>query len=454
MRKSVKNREMDLTSGSVFKKLFIYAVPFMFTNILQILFNATDIAVVGIMVSDDAVAAVGANSSLSGLLVNFFVSLSIGSNVVLARYVGARNVESSRKTVGTSIMLALVAGFFLLVTGVPCAELFLKMMKCDPEILGMAAKYLRIYFLGMPIMLVYNFSASILRAVGDTKRPLIFLAIGGVANVILNIVFILMGMTVEGVALGTICSQLIATVLTLRVLLKSNGYGALQTKHLRFSKKELKEILEIGIPSSLQSLAFNIANVLIQGKINSFGKVGMSGNTTAAQFDSVIYNVGHAVSMSVMSFIGQNIGAKRMDRVKQTIISGVILSFLVSFSIGCIFALLAPELCGIISNSKEVIEYAVTRLLIMCLTYFMCTEMEVFANSVRAMGRPVIALIVSIFGASVCRIIFLEIAFAAYPSFAIIFWTYPISWLLTCSIYMFIVPRVYKKTKESVEKDY
>lgn len=454
MRKSVKNREMDLTSGSVFKKLFIYAVPFMFTNILQILFNATDIAVVGIMVSDDAVAAVGANSSLSGLLVNFFVSLSIGSNVVLARYVGARNVESSRKTVGTSIMLALVAGFFLLVTGVPCAELFLKMMKCDPEILDMATRYLRIYFLGMPIMLVYNFSASILRAVGDTKRPLIFLAIGGVANVILNVLFILMGMTVEGVALGTICSQLIATVLTLRVLLKSNGYGALQTKHLRFSKKELKEILEIGIPSSLQSLAFNIANVLIQGKINSFGKVGMSGNTTAAQFDSVIYNVGHAVAMSVMSFIGQNIGAKRMDRVKQTIISGVILSFLVSFSIGCIFALLAPELCGIISNSKEVIEYAVTRLLIMCLTYFMCTEMEVFANSVRAMGRPVIALIVSIFGASVCRIIFLEIAFAAYPSFAIIFWTYPISWLLTCSIYMFIVPRVYKKTKESVEKDY
>lgn len=447
-----RRQEMDLTTGSVFKKLFIYAVPFMFTNILQILFNATDIAVVGIMVNDDAVAAVGANSALSGLLVNFFISLSIGSNVVLARYVGARNIDSAKKTVGTSIMLALVSGFFLLITGVPCAELFLRLMKCDPEILGMAAKYLRIYFLGMPIMLVYNFSASILRAVGDTKRPLIFLSIGGVANVILNVLFILMGMTVEGVALGTICSQLIATVLTLRVLFKSNGYGSLKMKYLRFSKKELKEILAIGIPSSLQSLAFNISNVLIQGKINSFGKVGMSGNTTATQFDAIIYNVGHAVAMSVMSFIGQNIGAKRMDRVKQTIISGVILSFLVSFGIGCIFALLAPELCGIISNSKEVIEYATTRLVIMSLTYFLCTEMEVFANSVRSMGKPVVALIVSVMGASVCRIAFLEIAFAIAPSFAIIFWTYPISWLLTCSIYSFIVPWVYKKTKAQIEK--
>ena len=193
----VNRREMDLTSGSIFKKLFIYALPFMFTNLLQILFNATDIAIVGIMVSDDAVAAVGANTSLTGLLVNFFIGISIGSNIVLARYVGARNRESSRRTVGTSILLALVSGVILLIIGVPCAELFLRWMSCDPAILDKATTYLRIYFLGMPIMMVYNFSASILRAVGDTKRPLIFLSIGGVANVVLNVVFILMGMTVE-----------------------------------------------------------------------------------------------------------------------------------------------------------------------------------------------------------------------------------------------------------------
>ena len=447
----VNRREMDLTSGSIFKKLFIYALPFMFTNLLQILFNATDIAIVGIMVSDDAVAAVGANTSLTGLLVNFFIGISIGSNIVLARYVGARNRESSRRTVGTSILLALVSGVILLIIGVPCAELFLKWMSCDPAILDKATTYLRIYFLGMPIMMVYNFSASILRAVGDTKRPLIFLAIGGVANVVLNVVFILMGMTVEGVALGTILSQLIATILTVRVLLKSDGYGSLRISHLRFFKKELNEILAIGLPSAIQSLAFNISNVLIQGKINSFGKIGMSGSTTGQQFDAIIYNIGHAIAMSVMAFIGQNIGAKRPERVKQSIIAGAILSFIVVFSLGLLFAILAPTLCGIISKTPEVIEYASIRLTIMAITYFLCTEMEVLANAVRAMGKPVFALIVSVLGASVFRISLLEFLFAMNPIYAVIFWTYPASWLFTILIYLFVTPRVFKSMKKGLE---
>lgn len=453
MTQRIKRREMDLTTGSIFKKLFIYAVPFMFTNILQILFNATDIAVVGIMVNDDAVAAVGANGSLSALLVNFFISMSIGATVVLARKVGEKNVESARRTVGTSIILAFFAGLLLLCLGVPCAKVFLRWMSCDSEILDMATVYLRIYFLGMPIMLVYNFSASILRAVGDTKRPLIFLAIGGVANVLFNVLFILMGMTVEGVALGTIISQLISTILTLRVLFKSNGYGSLKLSYLKLNKDELKEILAIGIPSALQSLAFNVSNVLIQSKVNSFGKVGMSGNTTAQQFDAIIYSVGNAIAMSVMAFVGQNIGAKKMYRVKESMISGVILAFLISFAFGSVFALLAPTLCGIISKTPEVIEYAVIRLTILSLTYFLCTEMEVLGNSVRAMGKPVVALIVSVFGASVCRIIFLEIAFAIAPSFSIIFWTYPISWGFTILMYMFVVPRVYKNTKKKIENN-
>jgi Na+-driven multidrug efflux pump len=222
----------------------------------------------------------------------------------------------------------------------------------------------------------------------------------------------------------------------------------LKLSYIKFNKRELKEILAIGIPSALQSLAFNVSNVLIQSKVNSFGKVGMSGNTTAQQFDAVIYSVGNAISMSVMAFVGQNIGAKKIDRVKQSIISGVVLSFLVSFSIGSIFALLAPSLCGIISKTPEVIEYAVIRLTIMSLTYFLCTEMEVLSNSVRAMGKPVVALIVSVFGASVCRIAFLEIAFAINPTFSIIFWAYPISWMFTISMYLFVTPKVYKSTKK------
>lgn len=234
-------REMDLTKGSILKKLTIYSIPFIFANILQILFNTADIAVLGIFVGDDAVAAVGANSALSGLLVNLFVAFSIGSNVVLARYVGARDMDGARKTVGTSILLALIAGIILLAIGVPCSELFLKFMGCDPEILHMATVYLRIYFLGMPIMMLYNFCASILRAVGDTKRPLMYLAIGGAVNVVLNIFFVIvLKMTVEGVAIATITSQLISATLSIITLLKSDGYGCLKTKYFKNIQRTIK----------------------------------------------------------------------------------------------------------------------------------------------------------------------------------------------------------------------
>lgn len=445
-------KEMDLTSGPIFKKLTIYAIPFIFTNILQIFFSATDIAVLGIMVNDNAVAAVGANTSLNNMLVGLFVGLSIGTNVVLSRYVGAKDLERSRRTVGTSILLALIAGGILLCVGVPMAETFLIWMGCAPEILPMATVYLRIYFLGMPIMMVYNFSASILRAVGDTKRPLIFLAIGGVANVILNVLFILMGMTVEGVAIGTIVSQFISATLTLSVLFKGNGYGSLKLKYLKIFKTQFKEILAIGLPSGLQSLAFNISNVLIQSTVNSFGAVGMSANTTAQQFDAIVYNVGNAVSMSTMSFVGQNIGAKRMDRVKRTIIDGAILIFLIQFGVGGLFTIFAPQLCGIIANSPEVIAWAVVRLTIMGLTYFICGEMEVCANSVRAMGKPIVSLIISVCGASLFRILFLEITFAIWPYFNTIFWSYAASWTFTTIVYWIVVPMVFKSVKRKIQE--
>ena len=446
-------REMDLTNGSIFKKLIIYAIPFIFTNILQILFNAADIAVVGIFVNDDAVAAVGANSSLNNLLIGLFVGISIGSNIVLSKYVGARNLEAARKTVGTSILVALISGTFLAVIGIPFAEVFLRLMKCDERILPMAAVYLRIYFLGMPIMMLYNFSASILRAVGDTRRPLIYLTIGGVVNVVLNIFFVLvLNMTVEGVAIATIVSQAISAILTLITLFKSNGYGSLKIKYLKIHKVQLKEILVIGIPSGIQSIAFNISNVLIQSTVNSFDAVGMSANTTAAQFDGIIYNVGNAISMSTMAFVGQNIGARRMDRVKKTIINGVIIAIMFSFSIGSIFALLAPFLCGIIASSEEVIAMASERLVIMCVTYFLCAVMEVLSNSMRALGKPVVSLFISIMGATVFRTIFLEIIFAIIPEFYIIFVTYPASWLFTILIFLIVLPRVYKKKKAELEQ--
>lgn len=447
-----KSAEMDLTSGSIFRKLLIYAIPFIFTNILQILFNAADIAVVGIFVNDDAVAAVGANSSLNTLICGLFIGLSIGSNIVLARYVGAQDMDGAHRTVGTSILIALVAGFFLMAIGVPMAGTFLKWMGCAPEILSMATTYLRIYFLGMPIMMLYNFCASILRAVGDTKRPLIFLAIGGAVNVLLNLFFVLvLKMTVEGVAIATITSQAISATLSLIVLFKGKGYGCLKLKYLRFYKKQLGEIVILGVPSGLQSIAFNIANVLIQSTVNSFGAVGMSANTTAQQFDAIVYNVGNAISMSTMAFIGQNIGAKRMDRVKKVIIDGILLVAILQFSVGIIFTLLSRFLCGIIASDESVIEMAMIRLSILGTFYFICGIMEVFANSCRAMGKPIFALFVSVMGATVFRIIFLKISFALVPEFYMIFVSYPASWIFTIICYLFVIPVLYKKTKLKVE---
>ena len=447
-----RRAEMDLTTGSIFKKLFIYAVPFIFTNILQIVFNAADVAVVGIFVGDDAVAAVGANTSLSTLVTALFIGLSIGANIVLARYVGAQDMESARKTVGTSVLVAIVAGLILMAIGVPLAGWFLTIMDCAPEILPMATTYLRIFFLGMPIMMLYNFCASILRAVGDTRRPLIFLSIGGVVNVLLNVFFVLvLKMTVEGVAIATIVSQAISAGLSLTVLFKGDGYGSLKFKYLRFYKKQLGEIAILGVPSGLQSVAFNISNVLIQSTVNSFGAVGMSANTTAAQFDGVVYNVGNAVSMSTMAFVGQNIGAKRMDRVKRVIIDGIILVCILQFSVGALFALLSPFLCGIIASSEEVVQMATIRLSLMGYTYFFCGVMEVFANSCRAMGKPIVALIISVMGATVFRIIFLEITFKLVPEFYMIYVSYPASWIFTVICYLFFTPNVFKKVKAKIE---
>ena len=258
-------------------------------------------------------------------------------------------------------------------------------------------------------------------------------------------------MTVEGVAIATITSQAISAILTLITLFKSNGYGSLKIKYLKFHKVQLKEILVLGIPSGIQSIAFNISNVLIQSMVNSFDAVGMSANTTAAQFDGIIYNVGNAIAMSTMAFVGQNLGARRMDRVKVTIINGALIGIIFTFSIGGIFALLAPFLCGIIASNQEVIAMASQRLVIMCVTYFLCSVMEVLSNSMRALGKPVVALFISITGATVFRTILLEIIFAIIPEFYIIFVTYPASWLFTISIYLIVLHKVYKRKKIEVE---
>lgn len=450
--KRVKN-EIDLTSGSIMGKLIIYAIPFIFSNILQILFNTADIIVLGAFVGDDAVAAVGANSSLTGLVVNMFIAFATGTSVVLARYVGARDLEGARNTVGTAILIAIVSGVALTVIGVSLADVFLIIMGCDAEIMGMAATYLKIYFLGMPITMLYNFCAAILRAVGDTKRPLIFLSIGGVVNVLFNIFFVTVcNMTVEGVAIATVISQAISTVLSLITLIKSEGYGCLKIKKLRIYKEQFKEIMKIAIPSALQSLAFNISNVLIQSSINAFGKEAIAGDAAAKQFDAIIYNIGHTVALSCTAFVSQNMGAKRMDRIKKCITNSLILGTALTFGAGLITYLLSYFLCGLVVDGTEQLGYATTRLTIMGLFYFLCCDMEVLSAAVRSLGKPTTAMIVSIIGAVGVRILALDVLKFLFPtSFGALFYAYVICWAFTIGMYCIVLPRVYKKAKIQVE---
>lgn len=299
-----KNFEMNMSEGKILGKLIIYSIPLICTNVLQLLFNAADVAVLGMFVSDDAVAAVGATGALINLIIGLFVGLSVGANVLVARFAGEQNMDSSHKTVSTSVIVSLIAGLFLAFIGYFFAETFLEWTNCDPEVIGMATKYLKIYFIGMPIMLLYNFCASILRAVGDTLRPLIFLVIGGLVNVGLNIFFVaVLKKDVEGVAIATVASQAISAVLSIIVLLKGNGYARLDMKKFRVYFPELKEMTKIGFPAGLQGCVFSISNVLIQATINTFSKSYMTANTVASQFDGFIYNAMNAVSLATLAFV-------------------------------------------------------------------------------------------------------------------------------------------------------
>lgn len=454
-----RSRELDLTKGSIFKELIIFALPILGINILQLLFNTADTVVLGRFASPEratlAVGAVGATASLVNLLIGFFVGLSLGANVVVAKSKGAGNLESARKYVGCSVLLSVVSGLVLLIIGVFGARTFLTLMQCKDELLDMATTYLRIYFLGMPIIMLYNFSASVLRAVGDTLRPLIFLVIGGVLNVVLNIVFVtVVGLDVEGVAIATVASNLVSALCCLVVMLKSTGYAKLELKHLKFYKKELKDILYIGVPSGLQKIFFNIANVIIQTNINAFGSVATAGSSVGAEIDKYVHEAGEAIAISTLSFTSQNMGAKNLGRVKETIKKAFILILCVSLTLGGLTVIFAEPLSLAIRNDAAILPYAKTRLYVMGSTYFICNFMGVFAYVMRGMGKSITSMVISLFGGCVLRIIFLFITDIIFPdSFLVLFLTYPITWVITIIIQSFFLGKIFKNYRKGVAQE-
>lgn len=441
-----KSFEVDMTKGPLVKKMILYALPILGINIVQLLFNAADVTVLGIFASDSAVAAVGATTSLCNLIIGFFIGLSLSANILVAKYMGAKDVEKSRRLVGTSIFLSVIVGVILSLVGFFGAKTFLVWMNCDQNVLDMAATYMKIYFLGMPIVMLYNFSASIMRAVGDTTRPFIFLIIGGVLNIGLNIFFIIvLGKDVEGVAIATVASQGVAALLSIIVLIKSSGYAKLERKYFKIFKKELAEIIKYGLPIGFQRCMFSVSNVVVASTINSYGEKFMAANTIAHQFDAIVHDATDAFSMATMAFLSQNLGAKNFKRIWQIIWRSLIMVSIVGGVLGALSAIFSPQLCDIMTDDPEIIAYGVTRISIMGALNFITGMMNVFANTLRGMGKNLSAMISSLLCTCVFRIVWLNSIYLLAPSPMMLYVVYPISWALCAICYAAIAIPSLKK---------
>ena len=427
-----KSYEMDMCNGPLVGKILLFAFPLMLSSVLQLLFNAADIVVVGRFTGAEALAAVGATSALINLLVNVFMGLSIGTNVLTAQGYGARNEKGVQDTVHTSIMLSLVCGVLLIVIGVFLAAPLLELMGTPDNVLGHAALYMRIYFIGMPALLVYNFGAAILRAVGDTRRPLYYLRFSGIINVILNLIFVIIfKMGVAGVATATVVSETISAGLVLRCLMKSEGMFQLHMGKLRIKKQKALQIVRIGLPAGLQGAIFAISNVLIQSSINSFGSVAMAGNTAAGNLEGFVYTSMNAVYQTNLSFTSQNMGAGNWKRMKK--ILGICLVFVsvVGLVMGRGFVFFGHQLLGIYSSDPEVIQYGINRMQVICGTYLLCGIMDVLVGSMRGMGYSFVPMIVSLVGACGLRILWIFTVFQWHRSLFVLYLSYPITWILT-----------------------
>lgn len=441
-----KSYEIDMCNGPLLGKLLLFALPLMLSGILQLFFNAADIVVVGRFSGSHALAAVGATSALINLLVNLFIGLSIGTNVLTAQYYGAKDKEGIHQTVHTSVLVSIMGGLILIVIGVLLAEPLLELMATPEEVLGQATLYMRIYFCGMPGMMLYNFGAAILRAIGDTRRPLYFLLTAGVLNIILNMFFVIVfHMGVAGVALATIISQALSAALVVRCLTQMDGMCRLFLRQLKIYPDKLIRIVKIGLPAGLQGAVFSISNVLIQSSVNSFGAIAMAGNTAASNLEGFVYTSMNAVYQTALSFTSQNIGAGKYARIGQILRRCVAIVTVVGLTLGGMMVLFSHPLLGIYSTDAEVIAYGTRRLLIICLPYFLCGIMDTMVGMLRGMNYSVLPMIVSLAGACGLRILWIFTVFRISHSLFTLYISYPITWTITACVHFFCYLCVRKK---------
>ncbi len=438
-RENSKSYKMDMCSGPILSKMLIFSVPLMFSGILQLLFNAADIIVVGRFAGDNSMAAVGSTSSLINLLVNLFVGLSVGANVLAARFFAANQEDDLSETVHTSIMISLVGGIILAIGGSLGAHKILEWMDSPPEVIDLASLYLRIFFLGMPANLIYNFGSALLRAIGDTKRPLYYLSAAGAVNVILNLVFVIIfKMDVAGVATATVVSQCISAVLVIRCLMNESGGIRFEFSKFRATPQKVVQISTIGLPAGFQGIIFSLSNVVIQSSINSFGNIVVSGSSAAANIEGFVYVAMNALYQATLSFCGQNSVTGDYGRIKRITVTGVICVMVVGLILGGLVTVFSAPLLNIYTDSPDVIRQGVCRLSIIASTYAICGMMDVMCGAMRGIGYAIMPMIVSLAGVCGFRLMWLATVFNM-PQFhnpSMIYVSYPISWAATLIIHI------------------
>ena len=437
--KEKKKYEMDMCNGPIISKMLIFAIPLMCSSILQLLFNAADIVVVGKFAGDNSLGAVGSTTALINLLVNLFMGLSVGANVLAARDYGGNRKDELSKTVHTSMMLSIISGIILTFVGVLFSRQILILMKSPDEILPLASLYLKIYFIGMPASMAYNFGSAILRSVGDTKRPLYFLFAAGIVNVILNLIFVIVfNMDVAGVAFATIISQYISAFLVIRCLMRESEGIKLHISKLKIHKDKLMPILRVGIPAGFQGVIFSLSNVVIQSSVNIFGNIIVSGNSAAQNIEGFIYVGMNAFYQAAISFTSQNMGAGKKERVRKIAISAQILVILTGLILGLTALFSGRWLLRIYTNNPEVIEAGMRRMVVITTTYFLCGMMDVMVGIMRGLGYSIIPMIVSLIGACGLRLIWIATVFQIpqYHNVTTVYVAYPISWAITFTIHV------------------
>lgn len=424
--------EIDMVNGSIMDKLISFALPLMISGILQLAFNAVDIIVVGQFSGSKSLAAVGSTTALINVFVNLFMGISLGANVLAARFYAAGKDDEMSKTVHTAIMIALISGIVMGVVGVIFARGALEIMGTPDDVIGLSTIYMRIYFCGMPFFMLYNYGAAILRAVGDTKRPLMFLVVAGVTNAVLNMILVIVfHLGVAGVAIATIISQLISCILVLRCLYMTDSSYQLRFSRLCMKKFYLVQIFQVGIPAGVQSTVINISNALLQSSVNSFGSTAMAGYTAANNILGFLYASVNAVTQACMSFTSQNYGVGKYKRMDRVLLDCGILSFVIALVLGCGSYMCGGEILKVYTEDPEVIRCGVEILSITTVPYFLCGIMDLFPGALRGMGHSGVPMILSIIGTVGTRIVWIFWIFPQHRSLYTLFISYPASWFIT-----------------------